>query len=98
MDILLEALNGLDVVIRETEPCEKVDLLEALDGDNVVVGQIKDLEMMKFAHLEHPHQLIVYDGKLQNKMLMPFTNFGWKISSTVFCYTKREPSRPRITI
>ena len=67
MDILLEALNGLDVVIGETEPCEKVDLLEALDGDDVVVGQIKDLEMMKFAHLEHPHQLIVCDGKLQTK-------------------------------
>ena len=100
MDILLETLNGLDVVIGEAEPGEKVDLLETLDGDNVVVGQIEDLEMMKLAHLEHPHQLIVYDGKLQHKMLIchPQT---WNLEHFIYskCFVaQRELSSPRITI
>ena len=44
VDVLPKVLHGLDVVVGEAEPGEQVDVLEALDGDQVVRGQVQHLE------------------------------------------------------
>ena len=40
---LVEVLHGLDVVVGEVEPREQVDVLQALDGDQAVRGELKNL-------------------------------------------------------
>ena len=39
--------------------------LESLNRNNIVVGEIQHLQMMQFAHLEHPDELIVSYRELQ---------------------------------
>ena len=43
MVYLVEVLHGLDVVVGEAEPGEQVDVLQPLDGDQVVRRQVKNL-------------------------------------------------------
>lgn len=64
VNILIEVLHGLDVVVGEVEPREQVDVLQALDGDQAVRREVKNLEVVEFCHLEHPNQLIVRCGEL----------------------------------
>ena len=40
---LVEVLHRLDVVVGEVEPREQVDVLQALDGDQAVRGEVKNL-------------------------------------------------------
>ena len=40
---LVEVLHGLDVVVGEVEPREQVDVLQALDGDQAVRREVKNL-------------------------------------------------------
>ena len=40
---LIEVLHGLDVVVGEVEPREQVDVLQALDGDQAVRREVKNL-------------------------------------------------------
>ena len=67
MNILMKVLNSLDVIVGETQPCEKIDLLESFNSVDVVTGQVEYFQMMKLAHLEHPPQLVVDDGELKHK-------------------------------
>ena len=39
----MKVLHGLDVVVGEAEPSEQVDVLQPLDGDQVVGGEVKNL-------------------------------------------------------
>ena len=43
MVYLVEVFHGLDVVVGEAEPGEQVDVLQPLDGDQVVRRQVKNL-------------------------------------------------------
>ena len=40
---LVEVLHGLDVVVGEVEPRQQVDVLQALDGDQAVRREVKNL-------------------------------------------------------
>ena len=41
MNILMKVLNSLDVIVGETQPCEKIDLLESFNSVDVVTGQVE---------------------------------------------------------
>ena len=40
---LVEVLHGLDVVVGEVEPRQQVDVLQALDADQAVRREVKNL-------------------------------------------------------
>ena len=40
---LVEVVHGLDVVVGETEPGQQVDVLQPLDGHQVVRREVKNL-------------------------------------------------------
>ena len=45
VDVLVEVVHGLDVVVGQAEPGEQVDVLQPLDGDQVVRREVKNLAL-----------------------------------------------------
>ena len=59
MHVLVELINGLDVIVGKTEPGQELQLLEALHDGDVVAGQVQDFDVTQFGHLEHSNKPVV---------------------------------------
>lgn len=57
--------DTLDAVALEIQMTQWQTILESLNGENAIKGQIQFTEIMQAADSIHPHQVILADGQLQ---------------------------------